>query len=350
MYKRFIFPIAKRFDPELCHESSLLFLSLAQANRPGRWLLRKIAGSQLGKPVSVFGLTFPNVLGIAAGFDKDARVATGLGLLGFGHIELGTLTPRPQSGNPRPRIFRLPTDEAIINRMGFPNHGVEAAVPRLKRLAETKGRLIIGLSLGKQKETTLDRAADDYLAVMRAVYPFADYLAVNISSPNTPGLRELQGGHYLAHLIAELRVENDALALQGSLSRRPLLLKIAPDLTWPELDEILRAALDGGVDGLIATNTTLDRSGLAHPNQKQSGGLSGRPVADRSNEIIRYISRTAGQRLPVIGVGGVFTGADVQAKLDAGASLVQLYTGLVYEGPGMAGRILRTTVGPSPNH
>jgi dihydroorotate dehydrogenase len=341
IYKRLVFPLARRLDPELCHEWSLRLLALAQRGWPGAWLLRAIAGSQLVQPVDAFGLSFPNVLGVAAGFDKDVRVATGLGYLGFGHVELGTLTPYPQSGQPRPRIFRLPPDHAVINRMGFPNEGVEAAVPRLKRLVQDKGQLIIGVSLGMQKETPLDKAVDDYLVVMRAVYPYADYLAVNISSPNTPGLRELQGGRYLAHLITRLRYANEALASQHHLNRRPLLLKIAPDLSWPELDEILAVALHGGVDGLIATNTTLERSGLVHPNQSQSGGLSGRPVAERSNKIIRYIRQQAGRRLPIIGVGGVFTAADVKAKLDAGAVLVQTYTGLVYEGPGMAGRILR---------
>lgn len=332
------------------------WLELAQRWRPGRWLLRRIAGFIPHRPVQVFGLTFPNVLGVAAGFDKDARVAPGLACLGFGHVEVGTLTPRPQTGNPRPRLFRLPGDQAIINRLGFPNQGVTAAVSRLERCGDwgirglEKGtspnplipaRFILGVSLGKQKETPLQAAAADYAAVMRAVYPYADYLAVNVSSPNTPGLRQLQGGRYLADLLQTLTSENKALAVQHGVAARPLLVKIAPDLTWAELDDILAQAMAHGVSGLIATNTTLARTGLRHPLQKESGGLSGRPLAQRSNEMITYVAGQLGDQLPVMGVGGIFTAADVKAKLDAGACLVQLYTGLVYQGPGLAGQILR---------
>jgi dihydroorotate dehydrogenase len=279
---------------------------------------------------------------VAAGFDKDARVADGLALLGFGHVEIGTLTPRPQTGNERPRIFRLPQDHALINRMGFPNDGVEAVVARLRQMAEARRHFVLGVSLGKQKETPLEEAAGDYAAVMREVYPYADYLAVNISSPNTPGLRALQGGDYLENLLAVLVAESTSLAVQHYLPRRPLLVKIAPDLGWSEVDEILAAVTTSGVDGLIATNTTTGRHGLSSPAQGESGGLSGRPLRDRSNEIIAYVSAQTGGRLAIIGVGGVFGAADVQAKLDAGASLVQLYTALVYEGPGLPGRILST--------
>jgi dihydroorotate dehydrogenase len=278
---------------------------------------------------------------VAAGFDKDVRVAAGLGLLGFGHVEVGTLTPAPQVGNPRPRVFRLPADQALINRMGFPNGGVAAAVPRLKALQKRGRDFILGVSLGKQKETPLADAAGDYLKVMRPVYRYADYLAVNVSSPNTPGLRELQGRDYLEQLLEVLVVEGQELAQQEGLQPRPLLLKIAPDLSWAVLDEILQAAVDNNVSGIIATNTTVGRAGLVSAGQEETGGLSGRPLQERSNEIIAYIARQMGDRLPVVGVGGVFNAADVQAKLDAGAVLVQVYTGLVYEGPGMAGRILR---------
>lgn len=323
----------------MVHERTLTALSLAQRVWPGPLLLRYIAGDVAAPPTELFGLTFPNVLGIAAGFDKDVRVAAGLGLLGFGHVEVGTLTPRPQAGNPRPRIFRLPVDGALINRMGFPNGGVATAVPRLKALNKTN--FILGVSLGKQKETPLAEAAADYVAIMEAVYPYADYLAINISSPNTPGLRQLQGGDYLGQLLAEVQAENLNLARQQGSGPRPLLVKIAPDLSWPELDEILTAVTDHHIAGIIATNTTLSRAGLTHPHQKEQGGLSGRPLRQRSNEIISYIQRQTGGKLPVIGVGGVQTAGDVRQKLDAGASLVQLYTGLVYEGPGMAGRILR---------
>jgi dihydroorotate dehydrogenase len=293
--------------------------------------------------VQVGALHFPNPVGMAAGFDKDARVVTGLAELGFGHIEVGTLTPRPQAGNPRPRIFRLPGDAALINRMGFPNGGVAAAVTRLQALAERPRDYVLGVSLGKQKPTPLEEAAADYVAVMRAVYAYADYLAVNISSPNTPGLRELQGGRYLEQLLGALVGENRALAAGGR--PKPLWVKIAPDLAWADLDEILAALTAAEVDGIIATNTTLSREGLTGAARNETGGLSGRPLRRRSTEIIAYIHRQTGGRLPIIGVGGVATAADVREKLDAGAAVVQLYTSLIYGGPGLPGRILRALDG-----
>ncbi|MCA9981726.1 MAG: quinone-dependent dihydroorotate dehydrogenase, partial [Anaerolineales bacterium] len=256
IYLKFVWPLLQWVDPEQAHERTLDALEMAQSTAVSRFILHQIAGSIPLNPVVIAGLTFPNVLGIAAGFDKDVRVARGLGELGFGHIEVGTLTPRPQKGNPKPRIFRLPADGAVINRMGFPNGGVDTAVPRLHRLAQQERDFVVGVSLGKQKETPLADAGRDYTAVMRAVYPYADYLAVNISSPNTPGLRELQGGNYLGQLLHTLVAERDKLAARGG-GTRPLFLKIAPDVTHAELDEILQAALDQNVDGMIATNTTL---------------------------------------------------------------------------------------------
>ncbi|HFE65967.1 MAG TPA: quinone-dependent dihydroorotate dehydrogenase [Chloroflexi bacterium] len=338
MYKSLIFPLLARMDAETAHERALRLLEWGQRGwrRP---FLQKLAGSIPQKPVSLWGLTFPNVLGMAAGFDKEVRVAEGLALLGFGHVEVGTLTPHPQAGNPRPRIFRLRPDGALINRMGFPNAGVDTAVSHLQQLG--KRDYILGVSLGKQKETPLADAAQDYLAVMEKVYPYADYLAVNISSPNTPGLRDLQGSDYLYQLLRTLTRANWQFSQQFKVRRRPLLVKIAPDLTWPELDEILTAVQDTRIDGIIATNTTTSRAGLTDPAQTESGGLSGRPLRQRSAEIIAYIHKQTGGKLPMIGVGGVASAADAQAKLDAGASLVQLYTALVYEGPRLPGRILR---------
>jgi len=336
IYKNLSFPLLKKLDAEHAHERTLTALSWGQ--RFASPVLRHIAGNLPVDPVVLFGLTFPNVIGMAAGFDKDVRVVRGLATLGFGHIEVGTLTPRPQKGNPRPRIFRLPDDDGLINRMGFPNGGVKTAVSRLAALP-TDRDYVVGVSLGKQKETPLANAADDYITVMQAVHPYADYLAVNISSPNTPGLRELQGGDYLRHLLAQIQNENDALS-DGN-TRKPLLVKIAPDLSWAELDEILQAISDEGIDGIIATNTTLSREGLQDKNQGETGGLSGRPVRKRSTEIIRYISEKTNGRLPIIGVGGISTTADVEEKMEAGASLVQLYSSLVYEGPGLIGRLLR---------
>ncbi len=340
LYSRFVFPLLRRMDAETVHERTLRSLELAQGGMT-RPFLTKIAGQLPYKPIEFARLTFPNVLGMAAGFDKDIRVATGLAALGFGHIEVGTLTPHPQMGNPRPRIFRLPEDGAIINRMGFPNGGVAAAVPRLRQLAAKPRDFVLGVSLGKQKETPLAEAAGDYIAVMQAVYPFADYLAVNISSPNTPGLRELQGGDYLGQLLGTLTAGNASLAQAQNVAKRPLFVKIAPDLTLAELDEILTVVQDNQIDAIIATNTTIGRQGLTSANKNEGGGLSGLPLRQQSTAIIHHIYRQTSGRLPIIGVGGVRTVADVQAKLDAGASLVQLYTSLIYEGPGLPGRLLR---------
>lgn len=335
-------------DAEVVHERTLSLLELAQGGL-ARPFLQKIAGHLPQQPVELADLTFPNVLGMAAGFDKDVRVVTGLAALGFGHIEVGTLTPRPQAGNPHPRIFRLLADGAIINRMGFPNDGVMAAGLRLEQFVSKPRSFVLGVSLGKQKETPIAEAAGDYIAVMQAVYPFADYLAVNISSPNTPGLRELQGGGYLNELLRVLAAQNVTLAKEHGIRKRPLFVKIAPDLTLPELDEILTAVQDNQIEAIIATNTTIGREGLISPQQKESGGLSGLPLRYQSTELIHHIYRQTNGRLPIIGVGGVRTVTDVQAKLDAGASLIQLYTSLVYEGPGLPGRLLRGLARTSTN-
>ena len=314
-------------------------LSLAQKTKPGRAVLSQIAGQIPVNPVNLFGLNFPNVLGVAAGFDKEGIVAHGLAQLGFGHIEIGTITPSPQVGNPRPRIFRLPQDGALINRMGFPSSGIQKAVNRLA--VGSNRNFVLGISLGKQKETTLDNAAEDYISVMRAVFPYADYIAINISSPNTPELRRLQGSNYLGDLLGLLMAENLTLADKKSLRPRPLLVKIAPDITFTELDEMLQIILDKQIDGIIATNTTLKRDGLRDGNRHEGGGLSGSPLLAPSTQIISHIAKETKNQLPIIGVGGIRNAADVEAKINAGAVLVQIYTGLVYEGPGLAGKILR---------
>jgi dihydroorotate dehydrogenase len=339
IYKKVLFPLLRQMDAETAHEHILSLLFWAQTSALGRAGLRLLAGRLPQRAITIFGLRFPNVLGMAAGFDKNGRVAAGLAMLGFGHVEVGTLTPWPQMGNLRPRLFRLPADEALINRLGFPNEGVEAAVSHLSQLK--KRSFILGVSLGKQKETPLTEAAADYIAVMQAVYPHADYLAVNISSPNTPGLRDLQGGRYLRHLLAALQQENGQLAQKHGVRQRPLLVKISPDLIWPELDEIVIAVQDNDISGIIATNTTISRVGLVDARRAEQGGLSGRPLGQRSTEVIAYIQRQTNGNLPVIGVGGIRTAVEAKAKLDAGAALVQLYTGLIYEGPRLAGRILR---------
>lgn len=339
-YERFLWPFLRRMDPEAAHLRTLTALALAQSNPVGRAALRRIAGQVPPSPVQIGRLRFPNPLGIAAGFDKDARVVAGLAMLGFGHVEVGTLTPRGQPGNPQPRIFRLPADEAIINRMGFPNEGVAVAVSRLRALPAERD-YVVGVSLGKQKDTSLEDAAADYVAVMRAVYPYADYLAVNISSPNTPGLRELQGGRYLEHLLRLVMDENRSLSAAVNEPPKPLWVKIAPDLENDELDGILATLTAVGIDGLIIANTTLSRAGLTDSKQGEAGGLSGRPVRRRSTQLIAHVHRQTGGALPIIGVGGVGSAADVREKLAAGAAIVQLYTSLIYRGPSLGGQILR---------
>lgn len=341
VYERIFFPFLKRLDAETAHDRTLNALALVQSNPAGRAILREIAGDIPTLPVQMGTLHFPNPVGIAAGFDKDARVVEGLACLGFGHIEVGTLTPRPQSGNPRPRVFRLSSDKALINRMGFPNGGVEAALPRLRSLARRSRDYVLGVSVGKQKETALEDAATDYMAVMDAVYLYTDYLAVNISSPNTPGLRELQGGRYLDNLLRELTGENQRLAEIQGIPPRPLLVKIAPDLSPTEVDEMLASIVSMNIDGVIIANTTLDRTGLDDPQRGETGGLSGRPLRERSTALIAYVHRQTGGKLPIIGVGGVSSAEDVREKLAAGATVVQLYTGLIYGGPGLPGRLLR---------
>lgn len=333
MYERLVRPLLFNIPSETIHHQTLAALDVAQRSSFGRNSLTQLRGDIPSQPVELFGLTFPNIIGVAAGFDKDARVASGLATLGFGHVEVGTLTPWPQRGNPKPRIFRLTEDAALINRMGFPNGGVVAALPRLRALAEAPREWVLGVSLGKQKETPLDQAADDYLSVMTKVAPYADYLAVNVSSPNTPGLRALQGGDYLGHLLRTLTVANRAQF------GKPLLVKIAPDMGWAEIDAIVDACHATQVDGIIATNTTISRAGLSSSHAAEKGGLSGQPLRQRSNEVIAHLAQQTD--LPIIGVGGVQTADDVRAKLDAGAKLVQIYTGLVYAGPTLAGRILR---------
>lgn len=283
------------------------------------------------------GLEFPNPIGLAAGYDKDGRAMHGLACLGFGHLELGTVTPQPQAGNPRPRVFRLPEDEGLINRMGFPNTGADALGRRLER-----GRpagTVIGVNLGKGVDTPLEQAAQDYLLLLRRFYYLADYLAVNISSPNTLGLRRLQARDLLESLLSVLVREREVLA--GASGRRvPLLVKLAPDLTDQELEDALGVALGTRLEGLIATNTTLDRSGLHSINRGEAGGLSGAPLRRRSTEVVRQLSRWAGGKVIIIGVGGIFSAQEAREKLDAGATLVQVYTGLVYRGPALVREIL----------
>jgi len=287
----------------------------------------------------VWGLKFRNPVGLAGGFDKNAMAIAGFEALGFGFIEIGTVTRHAQPGNPRPRVFRFPEDEAIINRFGFNNHGADAIAARL---AGRNGRpdVPLGISLGKSKETPVEDAVADYVYSLRALYPFGDYFAVNVSSPNTPGLRQLQDKWQLDELLEALVREAEALHQlhpAGRAYRKPILVKIAPDLENDPLDELLEVCAGHGVDGLIATNTTLSRKGLRRSTD-QAGGLSGRPLRERALEVVRHIRGHLAQ-IPIIGVGGIFDGTDAARMLDAGANLLQVYTGLIYRGPIIAKRI-----------
>ena len=283
--------------------------------------------------MEVFGLSFPNPIGLAAGYDKDGLGWRGLACLGFGHIEVGTVTLQPQPGNPKPRLFRLPDELALINRMGFPGRGAGFVARQLSGMRS--GEVILGVNLGKNKDTPLEEAEHDYIELLRCFAGVADYAVVNVSSPNTLGLRRLQAHQALAALLGSIeRVRREETI------HMPILIKLAPDLTDEELEDALDAILSAGMDGVVATNTTTDRHGLWSPLASETGGLSGEPLRQRSTQIVRQISRLTGGRLPIIGVGGVMSAAHVQEKLDAGASLVQIYTGLVYKGPGLVRQIL----------
>jgi dihydroorotate dehydrogenase len=279
----------------------------------------------------VFGLKFKNPVGLAAGFDKDAKLIDEMAMLGFGFIEIGTLTPKPQEGNPLPRLFRLPQDEALINRMGFNNGGVLGAVKRLK---ERKSDVIVGGNIGKNKATPNENAVDDYLFCLEALHPYVDYFVVNVSSPNTPNLRDLQEKEPLKQLLQAVKSANDKKS-----KPKPILLKIAPDLTNGQLDDIVEIVQETGIDGVIATNTTIDRSNLSTSQTEVeaigAGGVSGKVLSKRSTEVIRYLHQKSGGAFPIVGVGGIYSAEDAIEKLQAGASLVQVYSGMIYEGPAL---------------
>lgn len=329
-------PLLFRLDPEHAHHLTLKLLRLAGALPPVRALLRAVFNAPK-REVLAFGLRFPNPVGLAAGYDKDGLAWRGLACLGFGHIEIGTVTPQPQPGNPRPRLFRLPEEQALINRLGFPGRGAGYVARRLG--GHRPPGLIVGVNLGINKDTPLEEAPGDYLKLMQVFAPLADYLAINVSSPNTIGLRRLQARQHLAALLEALSKERETLS--KVLGRRlPALVKLAPDLTPAELEDALGAITAAGMDGVIATNTTLSREGLQHPLANERGGLSGIPLRAPSAQMVADIHRLTGGKLPIIGVGGIHCAGDARAKLDAGATLVQLYTGLVYQGPGLVKQIL----------
>lgn len=334
MYKSLIRPLLYALPPERAHYFTAGMLQLAHALPLIRQAVRSaftLQDQRLER--KVFGLTFPNPVGLAAGFDKDACWVEALEDLGFGFIEVGTLTPKPQPGNPRPRLFRLLKDEALINRMGFNNQGAEAAAMRLQ---SSHHHVPVGGNIGKNKVTPNEEAVQDYLLCFKSLYDHVDYFTVNVSSPNTPGLRELQGKEQLKQIFDALFNEREK-----HRTRKPVLLKIAPDLSHAQLDDIVALCRETGIDGLIATNTTISRENLRSSAKiaAETGGLSGKPVRGKSTEVIRYIHRASGGSIPIIGVGGIHSPADALEKLAAGASLVQLYTGFIYEGPALVKHI-----------
>ena len=332
-------PLLFRLDPERAH-GMVTALARAGAGLPGSastWEF--LAGPEHpALRLNLWGLDLSNPLGLAAGFDKNGTLLDPMLRLGFGLVEAGSVTPRPQPGNPRPRLFRLPEDEALINRMGFNNHGAAALAARLTAFRRRQPGAVVGVNLGKNKDTPLERAVEDYRACLDAVYPVASYLVVNVSSPNTPGLRDLQQREALDTMARELTRARAAWVTKGH-PRRPLLIKLAPELGLPELEDAVRVALDHGVDGLIATNTTLAREGLRSAHAAEPGGLSGRPLHRRALETLATLHRLSGGRLTLVGAGGIFSPEDAYAFIRAGASLVQVYTALVYEGPGLPRRI-----------
>lgn len=287
----------------------------------------------------VFGLKFKNPVGLAAGFDKNAEYITDMANFGFGFIEIGTVTPRPQPGNDQPRMFRLIPDKALINRMGFNNQGADVAANRLKHLSvEDRKGLLIGGNIGKNKLTPNEQAVDDYIYCFNALFDYVDYFVVNVSSPNTPGLRDLQEKEPLKHILNTLQNLNEKRE-----NKKPILLKIAPDLTDSQLDDIVEIVQETGIAGVIATNTTISRAGLRSDENlvKEMGGVSGAPLTNRSTEVIRYLSNKSNRSFPIIGVGGIHSAADAIEKMDAGASLVQIYTGFIYEGPSLISNICK---------
>ena len=332
----FFRPLLFKLDPETAHHLTLQLIRLAGIFPPSRRLLQEIYKAP-EHPVDVFGLHFSNPIGLAAGYDKDGIALPGLATLGFGHIEIGTVTLHPQPGNPKPRVFRLVEDQAVINRMGFPGQGADQMEKQLKK--KRPKNLIVGVNIGKNKDTPLEEAASDYVPLLRRFMPLADYLAINVSSPNTVGLRHLQGREMLEALLTVIAREREKLAsLDGS--QTPILVKLAPDLAEQELDDALEAILRTGMDGVIVTNTTLARDRLRSKYGDETGGLSGAPLRGRSEAILRSVILKTNGHLPVVSTGGIMGPTDALVRLNAGAALVQVYTGLVYTGPGLIKQIV----------
>jgi len=343
LYEKILRPLFFRQNAEAAHDNIIKLLRVFDAIPPlVRMFERRNLRPPRTNPVELFGLSFPNRVGLAAGFDKHAQVWTTFGALGFGHVEIGTFTLHKQDGNPKPRVFRHPEYEAVVNSYGFPNPGAEIVARRLSRAPgkETR-RFPLGINIGKSKVTPLEQAADDYLGSFRLLADYADFVVVNISSPNTPGLRELQGRDHLVQLLAALQRANREWAVRRAApAPLPVLLKIAPDLSPPQLDAILEIVTGVGLAGIVATNTTIERP-IELRGLETAGGLSGRPLLEKSLGVVRYLARAAGGRIPIVGCGGICSVEDAGRFMDEGASLVQIYTGMIYRGPFFAAQVAR---------
>ena len=342
-------PFLFGLDPERAHDLTLDAIASLQ-NTPAQhlWAQRRV-----DDPVSLAGMKFPNRIGLAAGLDKNGRCIDGLGAMGFGFIEVGTVTPKPQPGNPKPRVFRLPKADALINRLGFNNGGLASFLANVQRARSFRAQGgVLGLNIGKNASTPIERAADDYLLCLDGVYPHADYVTVNISSPNTQNLRALQSDEALEALLGALQARRETLARQHR-RQVPMFLKIAPDLDAGQIEAIATTLKRHGVDGVIATNTTIARDAVQGlPHADEVGGLSGRPVFEASNRVIRALRAALGSGYPIVGVGGVMSAADARTKLEAGADVVQIYTGLIYQGPALvpaAARAMAATASATPS-
>ena len=337
MYKIFVRKLLFLFDAEKVHHFTFSLLKILFIIPFISSLVKSIHRVENKKlERNLLGLKFKNPVGLAAGFDKNANMFDELSNFGFGYVEIGTVTPKPQDGNPKKRIFRLIQDNAIINRMGFNNDGVEAIVERLKN---KKTDILIGGNIGKNKITPNDKAVDDYVICFEALFDVVDYFVVNVSSPNTPNLRDLQEKEPLTNLLNRLQDENNSKS-----KRKPILLKIAPDLTDSQLLDIIEIANVTKIDGVIATNTTISREGLQSHDKNETGGLSGKPLSKRSTEVIRFLSERSNKAFPIIGVGGIHSTQDALDKIEAGADLIQLYTGFIYEGPGLVKKINKALI------
>lgn len=327
-----------RLKPEVAHQLTIKALHTAGNIQLISSLLSSIYNAP-ARQVHAFGLNFSNPIGLAAGYDKDGMAWRGLACLGFGHIEVGTVTPRAQSGNPKPRLFRLPEEKALINRLGFPGRGARFVLQQIS--TPQPKNLVLGVNIGKNKDTPLQDADRDYLSLLRLFTPHADYLTINVSSPNTVGLRQLQERQALDRLLKQLNEERKSLIEEFHQCRIPILVKLSPDLSNAQLDDALQVIISNEMDGVIATNTTISREGIASPIAGEIGGLSGRPLFSRSLSMVEKIQKSTQGSLPVVGVGGIFDVDHARRMMDSGATLLQVYTGLVYQGPGLVKRILQ---------